>query len=80
MTRDTLLAVGVCLVMVGIVLRGVARSNRRSQALRKQHLLDDPSTPDESDRTDRHLEKNLPRYAAGCIVVGLTLVVTAFFR
>ena len=80
MNRDTLLAAGGCLVMIGLALRGFARSNRRDQALRKQHRLDNPSSPDESDRTDRHLEKNLPRYAAGCISVGLILVVAAFFR
>jgi len=80
MSRDSLLAVGVCLVVIGVILRGIARSNRRDQALRKQHRLDNPSAPDESNRTDLHLEKNLPRYAAGCIIVGLSLVVAAFFR
>lgn len=80
MNRDALLAVGVSLVVAGIILRGVARSNRRDQALRKQHHLDDRTASDETDRADRHLEKYLPRYAAGCITIGLTLVIASFFH
>jgi hypothetical protein len=78
--RDTLLALGVCLVVVGIVLRGFARSNRRDQAYRKQHRLDNPEGDLAQDRTDQHLEKNLPRYAAACLLGGFALVVVAFFR
>lgn len=78
--RDTLLALGVCLIVVGIILRGFARSSRRDQAYRKQHLLDSPGDDPVLDRTDQHLEQNLPRYAAAGLIVGLILVVTAFFR
>jgi hypothetical protein len=78
--RDTLLALGWCLAIVGVVMRGLARSSRRDQALRRQQALDDPASTDGLDRTDRHLEKYLPRYATACIAAGLILVLTAFFR
>ena len=78
--RDTLRAVGVCLVVVGAVLRSLARSARRDQARRKQHQLENPADPPGVDAVDRHLENNLPRYAAGCLIVGGLLFVAAFFR
>ncbi len=78
--RDTLLALGACLVVVDIVLRGFARSNRRDQAYRKQHHLDNPTGVLAQDRTDHHLEKHLPRYAAALLVAGVISVLTAFFR
>lgn len=78
--RDTLRAVGVCLVIVWAVLRSIARAGRRDQAWRKQHRLDDPADPPESDSVDRHLENNLPRYAAGCLIAGLILFVISFLR
>jgi hypothetical protein len=78
--RDTLQALGVCLVIIGLVLRGFARSSRRDQAYRKQHRLDNPANDPGQDRTDLHLEKHLPRYAAGCLIAGFALVVIAMLR
>lgn len=78
--RDTLLALGVCLVIVGVVLRSIAKSGRRDQARRKQERLDHPTHPPATDRLDRHLELNLPRYAAGCLIAGLILFVVAWLR
>ncbi|HEX2862034.1 MAG TPA: hypothetical protein VHN79_10360 [Lacunisphaera sp.] len=78
--RDTLLALGVCLVVVGVVLRGLARSARREQALRKQHQLENLALAEAPDRTERHLEQHLHRYAAGTIIAGVLMCVVAFFR
>lgn len=78
--RDTLLALGVCLVVIGVVLRGFARSSRRDQAYRKQHRLDNPQGDLDQGDLDRHLEKNLPRYAGACLLGGIALVLIAFFR
>jgi hypothetical protein len=78
--RDTLLALGVCLVIVGVVLRGIARSGRRDQARRKQQRLAPRADLSEPDPVDQHLETNLPRYAAGCLIAGLVLCVAAFLR
>lgn len=78
--RDILLALGSCLVVVGCVLRGIARSGRRDEALRKQHQLDNGSLGGETDRTDRHLEQYLPRYATIAICSGVVLLVVAFLR
>ena len=78
--RDTLLALGVCLVVIGLVLRGFARSSRRDQAYRKQHHLDNPMDEPSQDRIDLHLEKNLPRYTAACFIAGFALVVIAMIR
>lgn len=81
MNRDLLVGVGACLVVTGLVMRGLARSNRRDQALRKQHDLaaaDDDATP-KPDAIDRHLEKWLPRYGAGCLVAGFVLIGAGLF-
>jgi hypothetical protein len=84
-SRDTLLAVGVCLIFFGVVMRGLVRSNRRSMALRKQHELHLRKRGEESRAENvaeetEHLEKYLPRYAAGCIITGLLLIVAALLR
>lgn len=84
-TRDVLLAVGFTLLIVGIFLRGFARSTRRSLALRRQHELhvretgSPPRAPDEVIPTT-HLERNVGRYAVGCVVTGLLIIIVAFFR
>jgi hypothetical protein len=78
--RDILLALGSCLVVVGCVLRGIARSGRRDEARRKQHQHDNGSPDGEIGSTDRHLEQYLPRYATVAIGVGAVLLVAAFLR
>jgi hypothetical protein len=78
--RDILLALGSCLVVVGCVLRGIARFGRRDEALRKQHLLDHGSLGEQADRTERHLEQYLPRYATVAICMGVVVLIVAFLR
>jgi hypothetical protein len=76
MSRDLLLGAGACLVVIGVVMRGIARSNRRDQARRKQHDLAaaEAELAPPPDAVDRHLEKWLPRYGGASIAVGLVLV------
>lgn len=83
--RAFLLPAGVCLIIAGIVMRGIARSALRDQTFRKQHdLLDgppgDPAASGQPDAFDRHLEKYLPRYATTAIALGVILTITGFFR
>ncbi len=79
MNREALLAAGATLVMLGVILRGLAASQRRVAALRKQHELDERK-PGESVRPAPHLEKYLSRYANGAIALGLLLVVAGGLR
>lgn len=80
MSRDLLVGVGACLVVVGFVMRGLARSNRRAQALRKQHDLAaaDADLGPAPDAFDRHLEKWLPRYGTACAAAGFIVIVVGF--
>jgi hypothetical protein len=79
--RETLLALGACLVVVGFVLRGIARAGHRAQSLRKQHRLDNPlAGGNEADGIDRHLEQYLPLYSTAAICIGVVLSIIAFFR
>lgn len=76
MSRDLLLGVGACLVVVGVVMRGLARGSRREQARRKQHDLAAAETElaPAPDAIDRHLEKWLPRYGTACVILGVMLM------
>jgi hypothetical protein len=83
--RDVLLPVGVCLIVAGFVMRGIAQGARRDQANRRQRDLlggppDDPSASGQPDAIDRHLEKFLPRYATATIWLGVLLATVGFFR
>lgn len=82
---QTLLAIGVTLVMVGVVMRGFAASNRRDLARRRQHLLDDRKADTagrggQMDQEPGWLEKNLGTLANALLVSGVLLTVVAFFR
>lgn len=80
--REVLLAVGFTLLTAGVFLRGFARSTRRSLALRREHErhVRKSGAPalDEAVRTT-HLERNVGRYAAGCLVLGGCVILAAFF-
>ncbi len=79
MSRETLLAAGATLVMLGVITRGLASAQRRMAALRKQHELDERK-PGESVRPVPHLEKYLYVYANGAIALGVLLVVVGYSR
>ena len=81
-SHDVLFAVGFTLLTAGIFLRGFARSTRRSLALRREHerhvrKSGEPQLS-ETVRTT-HFERNVGRYAAGCLLLGAGVIVAAFF-
>jgi hypothetical protein len=83
--RDTLLAVGVTLVMAGVFLRGWAANARRDQARRKEHRIDVRKSTvaglnDEFDRPPGWFERNLDRIANLTLVTGIVLSALAFSR
>ena len=84
-THESLLAIGVSLVMGALVLRGFARNARRDRALRKQHQLDDRRSGEaefnrQIDRAPGWFEQNLGWIANTALVAGLLITVAAFFR
>ena len=84
-SRAVLLPTGVCLIIAGVVMRGLARSARRDLVFRQQRNLlddppDDPGAPSQPDAIDRHLEKYLPRYATVATTIGVILAVAGIFR
>ena len=78
MNREILLAIGATVAMLGIIARGLASSQRRVAAMRKQHDLD-VRKPGEALPPEPHFEKHLGRYANGAIGLGLLLVVIGCF-
>ena len=81
---ETLLAVGVTLVMAGIVLRGFAAQSRRDLARRKQHRLDERRTAgaslnDELDQPPTWLEKHFSLLANLVLVTGVVLSIAGFW-
>ena len=82
---ETLLALGVTLVMVGVILRGFASSARRDLARRKEHRMDDRKSGDarlteELARPPGWFERNLGLLANIILVVGVVITVVAFTR
>ena len=82
---ETLLALGVTLVMVGVILRGFASSARRDLARRKEHRIDDRKSGDarlteELARPPGWFERNLGVLANIILVVGVVITVVAFTR
>ena len=81
---ETLLAIGVTLVMVGVVMRGFAASNRRDLARRKQHQLDERKSREtglssQLDQPPGWLDKNLGLLANLVLVAGVVLTAVAFW-
>ncbi len=81
-SKEVLLPLGVTLCLVGIILRGFARSSRRAIALRRQHWLHTrkPGEPDPTDRETRWFEKKLPIIANTAAVGGLLITLLSVFR
>ena len=82
---QTLLAIGVTLVMVGVVLRGFAASSRRDLARRKQHQLDERKSREaglasQLERPPGWWEKNLGTLANAALVAGVVFTIVAFCR
>ena len=84
-TYESLLAIGVTLVMSGIILRGFAASTRRDLARREQHRLDERRTGEASlneqlDRPPGWFEKNLGLLANLILAAGVVISAVAFWR
>lgn len=82
---ETLLAIGVTLILAGIILRGFAAQKRRELARRKQHRLDDRKSGEallneQLERPPSWLERNFGRLANTVLVAGVVLSVVAFAR
>lgn len=78
-SREALLGIGMTLVMLGVILRGLARSHRRTLAARKQHELD-VRAPGAPIPEPPHFERHLGSYANGLLVLGVVLTVVGFTR
>ena len=84
-SHDSLLAIGLSLVMAGLILRGFASNTRRDAARRKQHLLDErrangTDSVAELVRPSTWLEKNLGGLANLVLVLGVVLTALGFSR
>ena len=82
---QTLQAVGVTLVMAGVILRGFASSARRDLARRKEHRLDerksgDASMSDELGRAPGWFERNLGLIANVILVAGVVVTIVGFAK
>jgi hypothetical protein len=82
--HETLLAVGVTLIMAGIVLRGFAAQSRRDLARRKQHQLDarksgEALLNEQLDRPPTWLEKHFGLLANVILVAGVLLTVAGYW-
>lgn len=82
---QTLQAVGVTLVMTGVILRGFASSTRRELARRKEHRIDDRKSADarlseELARPPGWFERNLGLLANLVLVAGVAITVASFAR
>jgi len=84
LNREALLGIGVCLAMLGLILRGFARNARRDLARRKQHLQDERKTTDaglsaQLEQPPGWLEKNLGLLANLVLVTGVLTAIAALF-
>lgn len=82
---DTLLAAGVCLVLLGLVVRGLARQANRDLNRRKQHQsaerrADAPAPLGELDDAPDWAERHYPQIANTLLYLGLLLAVAGFIR
>jgi hypothetical protein len=82
-SRDALLGVGMCLVMLGLVLRGFASSIRRDLARRSQHRRDDRKSGDASlnaqfEQPPDWWEQNLGKVANVVLGIGVLTALAAY--
>ena len=83
--HETLLAVGVTLVMAGVVLRGFASNARRDLARRKEHRIDARKSTDailtgELAKPPGWFERNLGLVANVILVTGVIITAVGFAR
>jgi hypothetical protein len=85
MNRDAWLGLGVCLAMVGLVLRGFARAFRRDLARRKEHLRDARKSDEaglnvQLEQPPGWLEKNFGLLANLVLAIGVFIALAALSR
>ncbi len=83
--HETLLAIGVTLVMAGVILRGFASNARRDLARRKEHRIDarkstDAFLSDELAKPPGWFERNLGLLANLILVAGVVITAIGFAR
>jgi hypothetical protein len=84
-SRAFLFPTGLCLVMVGIFLRGFASSARRELARRKQHLLDERKSGEAELNRDLEkppgwMERNFGSIANTVLVAGVVITLVSLFQ
>jgi hypothetical protein len=84
-SKAVLLPLGVCLVMVGIFLRGFAGSARRELARRKQHLLDERKSGEaelnrDLEKPPSWMERNFGLVANTVLVAGVVITLVSLFQ
>ena len=85
LNREALLGLGVCLAMIGLVLRGFARNFRRDLARRKEHLRDERKSGDaglsaQLEQPPSWLEKNFGLLANLVLLTGVLTAIVALAR
>ncbi|HVZ65706.1 MAG TPA: hypothetical protein VG936_14165 [Lacunisphaera sp.] len=85
MDRETLLAVGFCLIVAGLVLRGFASDARRRLARHRQHLLDERKSEaagraGEMEEAPGWVMRNAGKVANTVLAAGTLTIVVALFR
>ena len=83
--REALLGLGVCLAMIGLVLRGFARNFRRDLARRKEHQRDERKSADaglsaQLEQPPSWLEKNFGLLANVVLLAGVLTAIIALAR
>ncbi len=83
--HENLLAIGVTLVMAGVILRGFAAGARRDLARRKQHQIDARKSPDaylsnELAKPPGWFDRNLGLIANAILVAGVIVTVVGFAK
>ena len=83
--HETLLAIGVTLVMAGVILRGFAAQARRDLARRKEHRIDARKSTEalltgELAKPPGWFERNLGLVANIILVTGVVITAVAFSR
>jgi hypothetical protein len=76
---DVLVPLGVCLIVIGVALRGYSSSIKRRLASERQHQrLSGERTAEPRPLT--HWERHAAAYARAAIGVGVLVALVGFFR
>ena len=78
-SRDTLLAIGVTLFVLGLILRGLAREHQRTLAQRKLHDLDTRKAGEVTSQLS-HFERYFTTYASIVAALGAIIALMGFLR